>query len=121
MASKYKTVTDVLNRKHVYGDIPLKVPAAGVLIDLRARLRSGLDAAELDVLLFDAVRAVTPKDLTDPEIKAMLLMTGWFQSPFAHAALDVLGLAELAKVWNDVEAAQVTDAEEEREDDDPTS
>ena len=120
----YKSITDVLQRQRMWGDVPLTVPPAADLIEFRESLRAGFEGDELSDWLFDVVRSVVPADIGDEDLKAVMILEGWFTSDLVHTALETVGLDGLSKAWRDAQAqAEAADAplpKEDDEDDDPT-
>ena len=114
----YKSIQAVLQREHMWGDMPLTVPPAADLIALRERLNAGFQADELDAWLMDVVATVAPAEVDRETLKAVLILDGWYSAPLAHKALETIGLGELAAKWREVDDEAV---EEGEEDDDPTS
>ena len=120
----YKSITDVLQRQRMWGDVPLTVPPAADLIEFRESLRAGFEGDELSDWLFDVVRSVVPADIGDEDLKAVMILEGWFTSDLVHTALETVGLDGLSKAWRETQAeAEAADAplpKEDEEDDDPT-
>ena len=120
----YKSITDVLQRQRMWGDVPLTVPPAADLIEFRESLRAGFEGDELSEWLFAVVRSVVPADIGDEDLKAVMILEGWFTSDLVHTALETVGLDGLSKAWRETQAeAEAADAplpKEDEEDDDPT-
>ena len=118
MTKKYNSIQSVLQRERMWGDVPLTVPSAADLIEFREQLRAGFEGDELSDWLFDVVRSVVPADVGDEDLKAVMILEGWFTSDLVHAAMQTVGLEELSAAWRNVGKSDVE--VEDDEDDDPT-